>query len=78
MAGDKDKDGEGATGTSCDARHASKDLSWERKAEIEEAVVTAISRATTEIMAKFMAMLNECAATSMPVALKTSSGAATL
>ena len=52
--------------TAWDARSATREHSWEGQAAIEEVVATAIFKTTTEMMANFMAMLNECIAASMP------------
>ena len=75
MAGDKDKDGEGAMGTLCDPRQQPRDHSWQRQAATDQAIAETLARNTTELMAKFMALLNERLTMSMPTALKMSSGA---
>ena len=58
-----------------DVWQQSRDQSWERQAAMDWAIADALARNTTELMAKFMALLNERVTTSMPTALKTSSGA---
>lgn len=58
-----------------DTHQQAIDHSWERQAAIDEAVAATLGKSTTELMAKFMALLIEHIATSMFVALKTSSGA---
>ena len=67
--------GENSKGTSRDAHQLARDHCQEKQAAIDEAVAVAISKTTVEMMAKFTALLNERIATSMPVTLKTSSGA---
>ena len=57
-----------------EARLTACDQSRECWAEITEAVTTEISKTTTEMMAKFMALLNECAAIPQLVSLQISSG----
>ena len=67
---------EGTTSTPHDARQQSRDQSRERQAAMDWVITEALVRNTAELMAKFMALLNEILATSMPTALKMSSGAA--
>ena len=59
---DKDKElhlKEGAVGSTCEARHATGDQSQERATAVEELVAYALARNTTELTARFMALLNE-------------------
>ena len=58
-----------------EARLAACDQSREHQAEIAEVVATEISKTTTELMAKFTALLNECASIPPLVSLQSSSGA---
>ena len=76
MARGKDKDGEGATGTLCDARQQTRDLSWERQAATAWLIADALVRNTIKLTAKLTALLNERLAASMPTTLNTSSGTA--
>ena len=54
---------------------AACDQSRECQTEITEAVAHEISKTITGMMARFTAMLNECAAALPPVSLQISSGA---
>ena len=83
--GDKDKDKElpseegateGATFLAHDARHVSKDCSRERINAMDKMIADAPARNTTELTAKFTALLNERVAANTPTTLEVTSGAA--
>ena len=84
MPGKGDKgtptEGEGAMGGAIglvhNARQAYQDCSRERATAMDKRIADALVRNATELMAKFTALLNEKITTSMPTALKVTSGAA--
>ena len=67
---------EGVMGTVHESRLTADDKSMECWAEIAEVVAADINKITTKMMAKFTAVLNECAVIPAPIALQISSGAA--
>ena len=61
-----------------DARHANRDLSWEREARdaaLAKQVVEAVTREMTKAHAHYQALLNERAAAVIPTSLKVTSRA---
>ena len=62
-------------GSTCDAKQAAWNLSWERATAVEKLVADAVTRRTAKLMVTFTAILNERVTTSMPNSLKVTSGA---
>ena len=62
--------------TLSNARQQTRDQSWETQAAMDWPIADVLVRNTAKLTVKFMTLLNERVATSMPTSLKTSAGAA--